>query len=73
MTSRIVAVGGKPVRLNGNEVVVRKEKTTTKSAQVDNKSKIGDKRVEVEEQSTAKPSEVWGRLPGGKRWAGLGH
>jgi hypothetical protein len=72
MTSRITAIGGKPLPLEPKKALVREKKTTREPAHLDDKSEVMEKRAEGQDKNIVKPSEAWSRLPGGKRWTGFG-
>jgi hypothetical protein len=73
MTSRITAIGGKPVPLaEPKKAHVKQEKKGSDLAQLDNKPKVTEKRAEAQNVRGAKPSEAWSKLPGGTMWMGFG-
>lgn len=72
MTSLITAIGGIPLPLKPKKAHVRDDKTTAEWGGLKNKSKVTEKRAEAQNEQIDKPSEVWSKLPGGKRWTGFG-
>lgn len=73
MTSRITAVGGKPLPHKTKESICRKEKAIAELALLENKSNVTEKRAEAQNKNSLRPSEAWSMLPGGKRWMGFGN
>ena len=71
MTSLITAIGGIPVPLKPKKAPLRDDKVTAEWARVKNEFKVTEKRAEAQNEKIAKPSEVWCKLPGGKRWTGF--